>query len=242
MSPEEREFWEEKSRDDQYRYAVEMTAFHEAQKRSKVANKDPNAPKRPMSAFLAFSNQRRASLKRANPQLTNADLSKILSQMWKEAPPEIKKTYIDQEAHLRAQYKDSMSAWRKNKTVNTATTTTTTMDQETQNGPIRFVERLQTAMVSPVISSGAPSVTDSDSTMTQASNCWDRQQHVTQESYLFPTEQQLEYLQQGFWQSQHETSGKLGLLFFVIDCIGLVSQALLFERNAFSFIPRSAKH
>jgi hypothetical protein len=113
MTPEEREFWEEKSKDDQSRYAEELTAYHAAQAQLKRPPKDPNAPRRPMSAFLAFSNQRRGALKRANPSMTNADLSKTLSQIWKELPTELKKEYIDREALLRAQYKVDKAVWQK---------------------------------------------------------------------------------------------------------------------------------
>jgi hypothetical protein len=49
--------------------------------------KDPSAPKRPMSAFLAYSNSRRAALKRKHPKATNADLSRMLSKSWKELDP-----------------------------------------------------------------------------------------------------------------------------------------------------------
>lgn len=41
----------------------------------------------PSSAFLAYSNSRRAELKRQNPKATNADLSRMLSKSWKALPP-----------------------------------------------------------------------------------------------------------------------------------------------------------
>ena len=46
MAPEEREFWEEKSRTDKARYEQEMSVYNEARKTSKRGKKDPNAPKR----------------------------------------------------------------------------------------------------------------------------------------------------------------------------------------------------
>ena len=64
--------------------------------------KDPTAPKRPMSAFLAYSNSRRAALKRKNPKATNSDLSKMLSKAWKELDPTERATYMEEEASLRA--------------------------------------------------------------------------------------------------------------------------------------------
>lgn len=80
---------------------------------NKRTPKDPSAPKRPMSAFLAFSNKRRAALKRQTPDATNADLSKMLSVTWKEAPDDLRKKYMEEEAGLRATYKVKMGDWRK---------------------------------------------------------------------------------------------------------------------------------
>ena len=65
------------------------------------------------SAFLAFSNKRRAALKRQHPDATNADLSKMLSKTWKEAPEELRRKYMDEEAELRQTYKVAMAKWRK---------------------------------------------------------------------------------------------------------------------------------
>jgi hypothetical protein len=73
---------------------------------------DPSAPKRPASAFLSFSNSRRAAVKQENKQATNAEISGILSTMWKEAPDDLKKKYMDQEAKAREEYKKRMAEWR----------------------------------------------------------------------------------------------------------------------------------
>jgi hypothetical protein len=52
-------------------------------------------------------------LKRQTPDATNADLSKMLSKMWKEATPEFKLDYVNEEAILRAKYKVDIVAFRK---------------------------------------------------------------------------------------------------------------------------------
>jgi hypothetical protein len=115
MPAEEKEIWEEKARQDKARYEVEKSMYTGPWKipANKRTPKDPSAPKRPMSAFLAFSNKRRAALKRQHPDATNSDLSKMLSKTWKEAPQELKSKYMEEEAGLRAKYKVAMAAWRK---------------------------------------------------------------------------------------------------------------------------------
>jgi HMG (high mobility group) box len=115
MPPDEKENWEKKARKDKARYEVEKSMYKGPWKvpANKRTPKDPSAPKRPMSAFLAFSNKRRAGLKREHPEATNADLSKMLSKTWREAPEELRKKYMDEEAGLRATYKVEVAKWRK---------------------------------------------------------------------------------------------------------------------------------
>jgi hypothetical protein len=115
LNPEEKEVWEKKARKDKARYEVEKAMYKGPWKvpANKRTPKDPSAPKRPMSAFLAFSNKRRAALKRQHPDATNADLSKMLSKTWKEAEPSLRQKYMDEEADLRQTYKVEMAKWRK---------------------------------------------------------------------------------------------------------------------------------
>eukprot|EP00977_Amphora_coffeiformis_P018201 scaffold6301_cov165-Amphora_coffeaeformis.AAC.4 len=115
LNPEEKEVWEKKARKDKARYEVEKAMYKGPWKvpANKRTPKDPSAPKRPMSAFLAFSNKRRAALKRQHPDATNADLSKMLSKTWKEAEPSLRQKYMDEEAELRSHYKVEMAKWRK---------------------------------------------------------------------------------------------------------------------------------
>lgn len=81
-------------------------------KATKRKVKDPNAPKRPLSAFLKFSNSRRKGLKRQYPDATNADLSKMLSKMWHESEKDYRQKFIDEAAELSTVYKEEMAVWR----------------------------------------------------------------------------------------------------------------------------------
>lgn len=115
MPAAEKEIWEKRARKDKARYEVEKAMYKGPWKipANKRTPKDPSAPKRPMSAFLAFSNKRRAALKREHPNATNADLSKMLSRSWKEAPDDVRSKYTEEEASLRSHYKTEMGKWRK---------------------------------------------------------------------------------------------------------------------------------
>jgi hypothetical protein len=116
LSPDEREVYEEMSRKDKARYEVEKTMYKGAwtvpigYKRPK----DATAPKRPMPAFFAFSNKRRAMVKAQIPDASNAQVSKALSQMWKEAPYVLREQYKHEEAELGRKYKVDIAEWRRN--------------------------------------------------------------------------------------------------------------------------------
>jgi hypothetical protein len=121
MEPMVKAVWEDESRIDKARYETEKARFKMTTGKGNARRflKDPAAPKRPMSAFLAYSNSRRADLKKKNPTATNADLSKMLSVQWKEISPEDKATYVESEAGLRKQYKSDISTWRRKRAAET---------------------------------------------------------------------------------------------------------------------------
>lgn len=116
VSPEEKAKYEQMARDDKKRYDIERSNYKD-ERGNLIANKkklrDPNAPKRPMSAFLAFANSRRAEVKAQNPNGSNGEISKILSKMWKEAPTSVQQEYRGKEAAQWATYKGEMTLWRK---------------------------------------------------------------------------------------------------------------------------------
>lgn len=107
LTPHEKAKYEEMAREDKARYNAERANYKE--EKGTVTNKkklkDPTAPKRPMSAFLAFANCRRAEVKAQNPDCSNGEISKILSAKWKDAPESIKQKCRDDEAALWATYK-----------------------------------------------------------------------------------------------------------------------------------------
>jgi len=46
--------------------------------------KDPNAPKRPQSAYFLWLNEHREQIKKENPGISLTDLSKRAGEMWRE--------------------------------------------------------------------------------------------------------------------------------------------------------------
>lgn len=114
MSEEDREVYDQMAREDKARYELEKASYQGPTGGSGTRKqKDPNAPKRPMSAYLAFANGKRAEVKAQHPDNSNGEISKILSQMWKEAPEDVKKKYRDEEAALWETYRVVSLEWRK---------------------------------------------------------------------------------------------------------------------------------
>jgi len=127
LSANDKSKWEDLARKDKLRYELEKSTYTGPWKVPAKEKKDPGAPKRPMSAFLAFSHKNRASVKAkllmkdennddtGPTTLTNAELSRVLARMWKDASDEEKKEYIDTEYKLRQKYLKEIAVWREEK-------------------------------------------------------------------------------------------------------------------------------
>ncbi|KAK1231277.1 Non-histone chromosomal protein 6 [Marasmius sp. AFHP31] len=69
-----------------------------AEKAPRKTKKDPNAPKRALSAYMFFSQDWRERIKAENPDASFGEVGKLLGAKWKELDDEEKKPYIEQAA------------------------------------------------------------------------------------------------------------------------------------------------
>jgi len=116
LSPEERGYWEDEAAKDKQRYMREKAAYTGPwQVPWKRAKKDPSAPKRPMSAFLYFSQDRRKKIKAKNPGMKNTEVSQVLGEMWRNASDEEKRPHMEIEERERAKYKIQIAKWNEEK-------------------------------------------------------------------------------------------------------------------------------
>jgi hypothetical protein len=66
-----------------------------------------------MSAFLKYSQSRRALVKLQNPDMSNTDVSRLLGEMWRLASEREKRPYVEEEEEReRALYKQDTAAFR----------------------------------------------------------------------------------------------------------------------------------
>jgi transcription factor SOX7/8/10/18 (SOX group E/F) len=54
---------------------------------------DQDNSRRPPNAFILYSQAMRSAVRNENPTLSNIEVSRLLGQMWKEVPPEVKLQY-----------------------------------------------------------------------------------------------------------------------------------------------------
>lgn len=62
------------------------------------AKKGSNGPKRPLSAYMFFSQDWRERIKTENPDAGFGEIGKLLGAKWKEMDDEEKKPYVEQAA------------------------------------------------------------------------------------------------------------------------------------------------
>jgi len=77
------------------------------------AHKDPNAPKRPLNAYMLYSAEQRASLKEERPDLSHKDIMKALGEEWKALSDADKEKYVKMQEAQKAKYKVALETYNK---------------------------------------------------------------------------------------------------------------------------------
>jgi hypothetical protein len=135
MPPAEKEAWNQRAEADKARYLHELAnyvpppgydvkgdaiathATHTAPKRSRGGGqtiktmRDPNAPKRNMSAYLLYQNCMREQFKAHNPGMTFGQLAKYTSHMYKCLSLEEKQRWEAHAAQDKARYEAEMTTY-----------------------------------------------------------------------------------------------------------------------------------
>lgn len=107
MSDQEKERFVQMAEQDNLRYGYEQPA----PKRRKQM-KDPNAPKRALTAFILYSNDHRNSIREANPDLPVTEVSRELGRRWGSLDPSVKKQYEDRANLDKERYQREMADYR----------------------------------------------------------------------------------------------------------------------------------
>ncbi|CAI5693063.1 high mobility group protein B1b isoform X2 [Oreochromis niloticus] len=112
MSPKEKGKFEDMAKQDKLRYEREMKNYVPPKGQKKKRFKDPNAPKRPPSAFFLFCADFRPKIKSEYPGLSIGDTAKKLGEMWNSSSAEEKQPYEKKAAKLKEKYDKDIVAYR----------------------------------------------------------------------------------------------------------------------------------
>ncbi|XP_066487971.1 high mobility group protein B2 [Tiliqua scincoides] len=111
MSAKEKSKFEDMAKGDKARYEREMKNYIPP-KGEKKKKKDPNAPKRPPSAFFLFCSEHRPKIKSDHPGLSIGDTAKKLGEMWSEQSAKDKQPFEQKAAKLKEKYEKDVAAYR----------------------------------------------------------------------------------------------------------------------------------
>jgi len=113
MTPIEKKRFEDMAERDKARYEREMSSYVPApgvQAKKRKRTKDPNAPKRALSAFFFFCADERPAVRAANPGIGVADVAKELGKKWEVC--QNKPKYEAMATEDKARYEREMAIYR----------------------------------------------------------------------------------------------------------------------------------
>lgn len=108
---------------DKLRWEEEMKHWTPADGRKgkkQKRKKDPNAPKRPQTAFFLFCADRREALRQQFPDLRIGDIAKKLGEEWGKCTGERREAYDATAKEQKELYKEQMEAYKSGRTIPTS--------------------------------------------------------------------------------------------------------------------------
>ena len=112
MTESEKKRFAEMAEKDKQRYDHEMASYTppmgEGGGGRKRQKKDPNAPKRPLSAFFLFCHDERPAVKAIYPNYSVGEAAKELGERWNKVTAEVKAKYEERVALDKARYNNDM--------------------------------------------------------------------------------------------------------------------------------------
>jgi len=121
LSEEDKGPYRELNKQDKIRYQEDLANAppqesddeddDQPKKKKKKKKRDPNMPKRPMTAFFFFLSKIRAQVTEEFPDMKVSERSKVMGERWRALSAEEKQEYIDMNTEAKAQYKIAMEKY-----------------------------------------------------------------------------------------------------------------------------------
>ena len=83
--------------------------------KTKKKARDPNRPKKPMTAFLLFSGANRGAIKSKHPDMQVTEISKELGKRWRESSDKAKSPFVKEAKKLKKKYDKEKAKYDKEK-------------------------------------------------------------------------------------------------------------------------------
>jgi mRNA-degrading endonuclease RelE of RelBE toxin-antitoxin system len=114
MSDDEKKRFFELAQKDAERYQAEVAAYggEDVLRKRKRAKKDPNAPKRALSAFFFFSNEKRPEVQQSHPEWKVGQIAQELGRVWKSLNEEDREIYEKKAQEDKERYAEQMKVYR----------------------------------------------------------------------------------------------------------------------------------
>ena len=121
MTDQEKQRFAEMADNDKQRYDREMATYsppsgeggsnmNNGQRKRK--KKDPNAPKRPLSAFFLFCHDERPAVKAIYPNYSVGEAAKELGERWNKVTAEAKAKYEAQVQQDKTRYEQELAKYK----------------------------------------------------------------------------------------------------------------------------------
>jgi len=128
ITPEKKKIYEDEHEREKEKYKKLMENYkpptpetsdsdseEKKKKPRKRAKKDPNAPKKPINAYMFYTKARREGLKKQYPDLKITEISKKLGEEWKEMDKDERAPYEAQSQKDKERYKLANDEYNENK-------------------------------------------------------------------------------------------------------------------------------
>uniref|UniRef100_A0A914UY26 HMG box domain-containing protein n=2 Tax=Plectus sambesii TaxID=2011161 RepID=A0A914UY26_9BILA len=114
MTDDEKRRFFELAQKDAERYQAEVAAYggEDALRKRKRAKKDPNAPKRALSAFFFFSHDRRPEVQQGHPEWKVGQVAQELGRFWKALSDEERAVYERKALEDKERYAEEMRDYK----------------------------------------------------------------------------------------------------------------------------------
>jgi len=115
MTEKEKKRFSEMAEKDKQRYDKEMSTYTPPVgegRGGKRKKKDPNAPKRPLSAFFLFCHDERPAVKAVFPNYSVGEAAKELGERWNKVSAEVKAKYEAKAAQDKQRYDQVLAEYK----------------------------------------------------------------------------------------------------------------------------------